>query len=53
MHLLPGEVRDTVNPKRVEEILSGLKEKERRALELRLGFVDGSSPMRRWVRSMG
>ena len=41
LHLLPGEVRERVNRGRVEEILSGLKEKERRALELRFGFVDG------------
>ena len=41
LHLLPGEVRDTVNRERVEEILSGLAEKERRALELRFGLIDG------------
>jgi len=43
LHLLPGEVRDRVNRGRVEEILSGLTERERRAIELRFGFEGGKS----------
>jgi DNA-directed RNA polymerase sigma subunit (sigma70/sigma32) len=42
LHLMPGEVRERVNRERVEEILSGLAEKERTALELRYGLVDGN-----------
>lgn len=41
LHLLPAEVRETVNRGRVEEILSGLGERERRALELRFGLTGG------------
>ena len=43
LHLLPGEVRDRVSRGRVEEIFSGLTPKERTALELRYGFVDGKA----------
>jgi DNA-directed RNA polymerase sigma subunit (sigma70/sigma32) len=42
LHLLPGEVRERVNRERVEEILSGLSDKEKTALELRYGLVDGN-----------
>ena len=43
LHLLPGDVRDSVNRGWVEEILSGLTERERTALEMRYGFVDGKA----------
>ncbi|MEQ9618992.1 MAG: hypothetical protein RIG61_07430 [Deltaproteobacteria bacterium] len=39
--MLPADMRDTVNRERAEEVLSGLAEKEGRALELRFGFIDG------------
>jgi DNA-directed RNA polymerase sigma subunit (sigma70/sigma32) len=42
LHLMPGEVRERVNRERVEEILSGLSDKEKTALELRYGIVDGN-----------
>lgn len=42
LHLMPGEVRERVNRDRVEEILSGLSDKEKTALELRYGLVDGN-----------
>lgn len=41
LHLMPGEVRERVNRELVEEILSALTDKERTALELRYGLVDG------------
>ena len=43
LHLLPGELRDRVNRGRVEEILSGLAERERRAIEFIFGFEGGES----------
>lgn len=43
LHLLPWELREKVNRGRVEEILSGLTEREKTALELRYGFVDGKA----------
>ena len=42
LHLMPGEVRERVNRERVEEIFSALKPRERTALELRYGLVDGN-----------
>ena len=42
LHLMPAEVRERVSRARVEEIFSGLKPKERTALELRYGLVDGN-----------
>jgi DNA-directed RNA polymerase sigma subunit (sigma70/sigma32) len=42
LHLLPEEVRETVNRERVGSILGSLSEKESRALELRFGLYDGS-----------
>ena len=41
LHLMPGEVREWVNRERVEEILFALTTKERTALEMRFGLVDG------------
>ncbi len=42
LHLLPEEVRESVNKDRVGSILDSLDEKESRALELRFGLYDGS-----------
>ena len=42
LHLMPGEVRERVNRERVEEIFSALKPRERTALELRYGLLDGN-----------
>ena len=42
LHLMPGEVRERMNRERVEKILSGLSDKEKTALELRYGLVDGN-----------
>ena len=42
LHLLPEEVRESVNRERVGSILDSLDEKESRALELRFGLYDGS-----------
>lgn len=41
LHLLPEEVRESVNKERVGSILDSLSEKESRALELRFGLYDG------------
>ena len=41
LHLMPREVRERVNRERVEEIFSALTTKERTALEMRYGLVDG------------
>jgi RNA polymerase primary sigma factor len=41
LHLLPWDVREKVNRERVEEIFSELTPKERTALEMRYGLVDG------------
>lgn len=41
LHLLPEEVRESVNRERVGFILDSLDEKESRALELRFGLYDG------------
>ena len=41
LHLLPEEVRESVNRERVGSILDSLSEKESRALELRFGLYDG------------
>jgi len=42
LHLMPADVRERVSRGRVEEIFSGLTPKERTALELRYGLVDGN-----------
>ena len=42
IHLLPPEVRESVNKERVGSILGSLSEKESRALELRFGLYDGN-----------
>lgn len=42
LHLLPEEVRESVNRERVGSILDSLDEKESRALELRFGLYDGN-----------
>ena len=42
LHLLPEEVRESVNRERVGAILGSLSEKESRALELRFGLYDGN-----------
>ena len=41
IHLLPPEVRESVNKDRVGAILSTLSKKEGLALELRFGLFDG------------
>jgi len=41
LHLLPEEVRESVNRDRVGSILDSLSERESRALELRFGLYDG------------
>ena len=41
IHLLPPEVRESVNRDRVGAILGSLSDKESRALELRFGLYDG------------
>ena len=42
IHLLPPEVRDSINSERVGSILGSLSSKESRALELRFGLYDGN-----------
>ena len=42
LHLMPADVRERVSRARIEEIFSGLTPKERSALELRYGLIDGN-----------